>query len=336
MAVTYYSGGSTNSWQDNGDWVADAPGQDDSAILDARYTTTLDTGVGDGEKANTGGAINCPALIHIRSGFTGDLGTSTNYLHIGDVSLGSNPLKIVHEGTGTAYIECSEDDSTSLSEIELMVINNPDATMYLKSDQNSASYISTFKKVLLIAGTLCIEDDCWVDTLIVAPTSGEEGACTVTIGTGCKRVKATADYTDIIMQTGSITSNSGANIVRMFQGTFNHGTEGGGESQTDIDIAELQMFGGTFNWYPDDADAYIGKLFVFGGTFDASSTTNATRAKVLGGGDLKDIYLFEGGSMNLKNGKGNITIAANSRFHNHGGSLTVDDYAEIAFSYGTA
>lgn len=334
MATTYYSGGSTNSWQDNGDWTVNAPVAGDAAIFDSRFTTTLDAGVGDAEIANTGGAANCPSLIHIKSGFSGDLGTSTDYLLVGDAASGAINLKIVHEGTGTAYIKCAEDDATTDSEIELVILNNPDATMYLKSEQNDASNISVIKKVLVIAGTLYISDDCWVDTLIIAPRNGDSGNATVDIGTGCERDKATTDTMDIIMQTGTVTSDSGANIIRMFQGTFNHGSSGGGGAA--VDITELQMFGGTFNWYPDEGSAYIGKLFVFGGTFDSSGTTNATRAKVLGGGDLKDIYLFDGAKMDLSNGKGNITIATNSRFYNHGGTFTLDDYTEIAISYNTA
>jgi len=174
-----------------------------------------------------------------------------------------------------------------------------------------------------------------VKDLYVSPTDDDSSNVTVTIEKDAYD-ELNDVATNIYMNNGTLLSDSmvGTFIVRA--GTVYYGSEpstGTGVTETDMNITELRLHGGTFYWEPDDSgdDAYIEKLFVFGGTFDASGTTSNDRAKVLGNGAGNDVYLFSGGTINIANERGNITLAASSQLFNHGGTFTVDDYAEVSW-----
>ena len=189
-----------------------------------------------------------------------------------------------------------------------------------------------------MAGTVYIGDsniDTAVQVLRLTPNNDKPDNVVVTIYEDCIRSKATAYNMSIYMNNGTCTMDSAATLIEMKKGTFNYGTDLAGSPETGMDITTLRIYGGSFNWYPDDSgdDAFIGILYLFGGTLNASATTNRNRAKVLGNGAGKDIFVFEGAVLNIANEMGNITIAGSSQLWNFGGVITVDSGAQIAVTY---
>lgn len=313
-------------WQTSGNWGTgedpSIPVDNDTVIFDNRSTQSVTDGIAVGE---TGGVTL--DLLHVLSNFTGDIGTTSERLHI-------NPDKVIFEGSGTMWLECSEDDAVTDSDIDLVICNSSAGTLKLSSDVNTSSWVSTFTEVWGINGALDILDSTWVDTLRIMPAQNRASNVEVTIGTGCVRAKASADTMEIFMLNGSCVSNSGALLIDKGEGTFTLGTASGGG--TNVDVTKLINCAGTFSWYPDEANAFIGKAYIFGGTFNSSATTNNTRAKVLGGGAGNDIYVFEGATLNVANGRGNITVAGSSQLFNFGGTVTTDHNTELAITYNPA
>jgi len=312
------------------------PVADDIVVFDGRAATGPDDGMLDSE---SGDAAQCTYdLLHIKSTFAGDIGSATE-------PLCCSPDRVIMEGSGTLHLLCGKTDQNTSTTIPLVIINNPSATVYLYSNCNDATATCEYTDVYVIAGTVTLayynQDTencgCYVGNLHISPRNDRSSNATVTIEKDAYKVDGTV-ATNIYMNNGTLTTNSMAGTIELRAGTVNFGADLGANPETDLNITELRMHGGTFNWYPDDSgdDAYIGKLWLFGGTLDASGTTNADRAKVLGNGDGNDIYLFTGATLNIANGRGNITIAAGSKLWNYGGLLLTDDNAQIAVSYDQA
>ncbi|MBU8870689.1 MAG: hypothetical protein KOO60_07485 [Gemmatimonadales bacterium] len=343
MATTYWTGATDGDWMDNTNWSGSAPVDGDIAVFDSRSAVAADEGM---DWTESGGAGNGDlAMLHIKSGHTGNIGTLDEPLTI-------SPSKIIIEGSGTYYICIGTADQTTSITTPLIIINNKAATVYLYSLANDATYTAEITSLMHIAGTLYVEkltsgestwnaahasltsSGCYIATMIVAPTGGRAGNATITIEHDAYKVNG-AVAMNLDMQNGTLTSDSMLGTVRLCNGTLTYGTDGAAE--TDCNIAVLHQYSGTFNWLPDDTgdDAYIGEIYLYGGTFDASSTTNNDRAKVLGNGAGKDIYVYNGANLNIANSKGNITIAASSQLFRFGGEVVVDTGAELAISYHT-
>ena len=316
----------TGNWQEAGNWGEGedpaVPVDDDEVIFDSRSVISVTDGISILE---TGG--DTFDLMHVRAGYTGDIGTTGERFH-------NNADKIIFEGTGTMWLICSAGDQAleTDSDIDLVICNSDGGTLKLGSDVNSSIFTAQLTEVWAISGNVDILDDTNVDTLRLTPQ--RQGDLTVTIGINCEDDKANTEM-DIFMATGTLTTDSKTGVLEQHDGTINYGTDLGASPETDMDITTMRIFGGIFNWNPDDSgnDAYIGDLSIYGGTVDASATLNNDRDKVLGNGAGNDIYLFDGGTLNVANDKGNILIAGSSQLWNFGGTLITDTYSEIGISY---
>lgn len=320
----------TSDWQIPGNWGLgenpSIPVADDEVIFDGRSVIDVTDGIAVGE---TGG-IDFDKL-HIKVGYTGNIGLTDERLH-------TSAEKIFVEGSGTYYIEISEDATGKDQTIELMIVNNKSCTVYLTSNQNDASWICMLSTLLVSAGTIEIGDlyiATFVGTIKIAPQYNRDSNVTVIIHEDCVRTKATAAQTTIQMSGGTCTCDSALEEVIIYGGTFNYGTDLGLLPETGLDIGILYLYDGAVNWYPDDSsnDAYIGAIFLFGGSFLTNASTNGNRSKVLGNGAGYDIYIFEGATMNLANGRGNITIASGSILWSFGGTIILDSGSKLAITY---
>ena len=320
----------TGDWDIAGNWGTGEdptiPVANDEVVFDGRSTISVDDGIAVGE---TGGVDF--DLLHVKESFTGDIGASGERLH-------TSAAKIIIEGSGTYYIEVSESVASADQVIPLVIINNKGATVYLTSNRNDGSYCCEFTQVIVTGGTVHIGDsniDTAVQYLRLSPRYNRRNMVTVTIYEDCIRSKATAYNMSVYMEDGICTMDSAALLIEMIDGIFTYGTDLGANPETGMNITTLRIHSGTFNWHPDDSDgnAYIGDLWLFGGLFDASASTNADRAKVLGNGAGNDVFVFRGSVLNIASGRGNITIAGSSQLWNFGGIITTDAGSQIAISY---
>jgi len=333
----YWDGSSSTAWTTAANWTLGTasahttPEAGDEVIFDGRSIAndaTTACAVGD-----TGGVDY--DLLHIKKGHSGTIGAAGSPLH-------TSAQKIIIEGSGTYYIECSENATGADQSIPLVIINNPNCTVYLTSNENTGSWCCEFAEVIVIGGNVYIGNNgssdtaTAVQTLRVYPRYNTASNATIDIAIDCERTKATAYKMSLYMLNGTLSTDSALNICEFYDGTLNYGTDLGDNPETGLDITTFRMFNGTFNWRPDDSgdDAYIGSADIYGGIFDASSSTNSDRAKVLGdsGGDIR---LFAGATMKLNNGMGNITIDGSTTFWNFGGTLKVDENAKVDITYDT-
>jgi hypothetical protein len=329
----------SGDWQLAGNWGTGegpaVPLADDEVIFDGRSTLAPTEGMLDGE---SGAVAQCTFdLLHFKSTWTAGVAGSAEPLVCA-------PDKIVIDGTGTYYICNGMTDQNTNRTIGETIVNNADATVYLYSNCNDGGNTCTYTDVYLSAGTLYAayysvdtEDcGCYIANLYVVPQNNRAGNATVYIEKDAYKVADGTD-TNIKMQNGFVYCDSSLDTVDMIKGTFYYGTDLGSSPETGLNILRLNQYGGTFYWRPDDSDddAYLRELWLFGGTFDASSSTNNDRAKVLGTAGGYDMTVFPGATLNLANGKGNITLAANCQIRNYGGTITLDRNAEIGLTYDT-
>lgn len=327
MAVVYWSGDVDGDVQDNGNWDGDIPVINDEVIFDSRSAVAVDDGIAVGE---TGGVVY--DLLHVKSGHTGLIGTSSERYH-------TAATKIIIEGSGTYYFEVSHDATGKDLTIPLVIINNASATVYLTSNENTGSWVCDFTTVIVVAGNVFIGDSSIataVEFLYIMPKDDKKFNVNVTIGIDCIKSKASAYKMSIYMANGTCTMDSAVTLIDMQNGDFNYGTDLGGSPETGLDITTLRLYDGTFNWYPDDSgdDAFIGHGWIHGGTFDASAATNNDRTKFLGVGSGFDFYVFEGATFNIANDKGNISVATNSQFFTIGKpQIILGSYTQLDVTY---
>jgi hypothetical protein len=333
----------SGDWQLPGNWGTGedpaVPLDADTVVFDGRSTLCPTEGMLDTESGhNLQGAH---PLVHFKSSWAQGVASAAEPLIFA-------PDKLIIDGEGTYYICCGEDDQSSDVDIGDTYINNADATVYLYSYANDGVNICEWAAVLITAGTLYLayldstvvtdagtDAGCWVDSLYISPVNNQKSKVTVYVQKDA--IDQTGpDEMHIWMRHGTVYCDSELGTVRMQDGDFYYGTDLGASPETGLDIEQLWQHGGKFYWQPDDTDsAVIEQAKIFAGTFDASGTTNNDRAKVLGGGASKDIYIYPGATMNLANGAGNITLAANSKIFNFGGTFTVDSNTSISLDYDT-
>lgn len=336
----------TGDWQAAGNWGSGedpaVPLANDMVIFDGRSVVVPSGGMLDSE---SGATAQCTYdLLHFKESWAYGVGSVAE-------PLCCSPDKLVIDGSGTYYILCGKDNQSTDTDIDFTFINNADATVYLYSNANDGANTCEFTVGYITAGTLyesfySVDTDdqgVYVASLYVAPNQTREGDIAtstakpvVHIAKDCYKVNGTVAG-DIYMAGGTLSTDSMADVIHFYDGTFNYGTDLGASPETDLNIAELHQYGGTFNWYPDDSgdDAYIGKIRLFQGNFLANASTNANRAKTLGGGAGSDVFIFPGAKMDLSNGRGNITLTASSQLFNFGGILTLDSGADISLTYHT-
>ncbi len=334
--IVYWNGSASTACTTAGNWTAGAggstpPAAGDEVIIDDRanalFAPTTVCAVG-----NTGGIDY--DLLHIKSGCTHNLGTTNAPFH-------TSAQKIIIEGSGTYYIEISEDATGKDQIVPLIIVNNSAATVYLSSNENSADWCCEVTNLIVFAGTVYIGHNGTSDVatavkyLWSVPKGNTASNAVIYIKKDCIRSKATAYTMSVYMLNGTITCDSGLLLIDMAKGTFNYGTDLVASPEADLNIGTLRQCGGTFNWYPDDdGNPYIASLYLFGGTFDASASTNNDRAKVLGNGAGYDAYIFEGATLNISGSTGNVSIAASSKLITIGNpTILVGSNAQLAISY---
>ena len=316
----------SEDWATDKNWSGDvAPTNDDFIIFDSRGHAITGTiyDVSDGmAQGEIGGTT--PDLLHVKKGYTGDLGLVTEPLHL-------LPDKFIYEGSGTCYFESSMGDAVSDGEVVDVTMDSASGTLYLDSNVNSGSWVQFFGDVRAVKGTLNIgaNNPTWIRRLWMVGSNGVSSNIIVAIGIDCERTKATAATMTIYQRSGVLTTDSDIASMFLFGGTLNVGTDLGLAPEVGNTIIQLEMHEGQLNWYPDATSTVtIATAFIFGGTFEASGALNADRPKTLG-----TVELFSGATMNLNNGKGNITI--DTQLLNHGGEVNLDKNADISWTYDT-
>jgi hypothetical protein len=299
----------------------------DKVIIDGRETNQPTAAVAI---TDTGGIVY--TLLHVRKNHAGTLGAAGSPFH-------TAAALIVIEGSGTYYIEASGAATGVDMTVPLVIVNNRLATVYLTSNENTGSWHCAFTEVILVAGTLTIGNNgsadvtTAVDALHIAPANNIASNVTVTIKKDCASYKGSPLKTSITIWNGALTTNSPVGVMTLYNGTVDYGTDLESSPETDMDIDELRQYGGTFNWYPDDAGSpYIGTINIHGGTFDASGTLNNDRAKVLGSTWL-NVNFWPGATINIANGKGNITFNADATVKDFGATIIHDSGAQLALTY---
>ncbi len=313
----------------------------DIAVFDSRQSTKPTTGMADDGASNSGHTDNAElSLVHFKEGYTGGIGTLL-------LPFTTSAAKIIIDGTGDYHILCGETNQSTDTIVEMVIVNNTAANVYLYSNCNDGANLAEFTAVYVAAGTLYAgfydsdtdNTGCYIKDLYLTPRENKANNATVIIEKDAYDELSDV-ATNIYMNNGTLTTDSQVGTFVMRNGKVYYGSEAntalGGTvvTEADMNITELRQHGGTFNWYPDDTgDPYIGILLLFGGTFDASGSTSDDIDKVLGNGAGKDIYIYPDSILNLANSKGNITVAASSQLWNLGGVLTVDSYTQLALTY---
>lgn len=206
----------TSDWQIPANWGSGAdptiPVADDEVIFDDRSVLDVTDGIAIGE---TGGVSL--DLLHVKSGYTGDIGTAVEKLHI-------NPDKVIYEGTGTMYLECSAADVTTDSDIDEVIMDTADGTLILSSSINSNTWASVFTEVRVLQCTLLrIDKGCDVATLRIKPKYGRSANADVVIEIDCYHQKGTDTFMDIEMTEGTCLCLSQLNSIDLTKGTFTYG-----------------------------------------------------------------------------------------------------------------
>lgn len=320
MAVKYWTGTVDGDWATAGNWSpSGVPIAADEVIFDGRSNVDVDTGAAVGD---TGGVTF--DLLHVKNTYTGNIGTASLRIH-------TDATRIIYEGTGTMYLECSELNATTDSTISEIVVSST-GILYLSSDVNTVDWTSEFTLVHIARGTVYISDDTNVRTLRIMPTRNNSSFATVDIGQACLRLKATAANMDIYMQNGILTIDSPVNIFEVYDGIVTYGDSG--SAITGLDITTLRLYKGTFTWQPDDTgdDAYIGQAWLFGGTLTAAGAVNNDRDLVLGNGAGKDIFVFPGATLNINRDSAAITVAADSQLISFGGEIEIGRNINLAIT----
>lgn len=249
------------------------------------------------------------AGVYVTAGFTGDIGASDEYFEfeaVGD--------DVILQGSGTAYIKNSAGVGSDAA-IGRLVIDNAAGTVYLASLENDGANVGLYVLVLAFAGTLNIDAAAAITNLRVIGANA-----VVVASTGITHTKTTTNVS-IIVIAGTITWDSPFLNVTQYGGRFNWGSNGM-TATAGLDGTLLKIYpSARFNWQTADTATSILKQFLaYGGTIDAAGSINSGFPKEIGSGsEMSEIW--QGATVKLNNGNGNITIAAGSDIESFGGKL---------------
>lgn len=328
MAIDYWSGTTDGDWMNNANWSGNHPAADDEVIFDGRCNTidggeAPDEGMLDGESGHTDHATL--DLLHFKEGYTLGIGSAAE-------PLCTSPDKLIIDSSGTYYILCGLDNQSSDTTIATTIINNPSATVYLYSNCNDGANVAEFTTVYVLAAAAVylafysIDTDdqgCSVAALYVSPRNNKASNANVIIEKDAYDVFH-SQATTIHMQNGTLRTDSQIATLNLWKGTVNYGSApvtSTAVSEADLDIATLNMYGGEFNWYPDDSgsDATITAANIFGGTFDASENTVYYSPEI--GKVITTLKAYPGAVVNLNNNMGTIDVPT---LYNYGAELNLD------------
>ena len=329
--VCYWDGSTDTDFATDANWTgtaAEVPEADDEVIFDSRQCTKPTTGMADSE---SGASARCTFdLVHFKEGYTGGIGTAA-------LPFCCAPDKIIIEGTGTYYILCGKDDQTTDADIDVVIINNPSAIVYLYSNANvAAGNLCEFTKVYLVAGTLhvafydpdTVDQGCYVKDLYLVPRHNDPSNALCYIEKDAYDCVSSV-ATNIYMGNGTLVTDSMVGTFVMQGGTVYYGSEkyiGTAVTEADMDIALLRMSAGTFYWLPDDTGTpTITLAYIFGGTFTCDDAISPDIAKT-----ITTISAFTGATLDFRNNKGNITV---TNLYNHGAVIETDKGVKVGITY---
>lgn len=331
MAVRYWDGDTDTNWQTAANWSANTkPLADDEVIFDGRQIVGPTEGMLDSE---SGAAAECTFdLLHVKSTFTGDIGSAAE-------PCCCSPDTLIIEGPGTFYFLCGKDDQSTDTTIPNTIINNPSATVYLYSNANDGANTCEFTNVTVVGGTVYIayysvdtdDQGCYVANMYIAPRNNSSSDTDIIIEKDAYKVNGVVPP-NYEMQNGTLRSDTMMGTTSLFGGTINYGSEpitSISVVEADMNITALRVYGGTFNWYPNDTgDPTITLLYMAGGVFDASAAAAIYSPDIAK--TITEAWLNRGATMKIDNNRGNITV---SKLWNMGGTLSVDSGSQITIGY---
>ncbi len=336
MGVNYWTGTTDGVFTTATNWTGAAPAAGDELVWDGRSVVDVDDGMLPSESGNV--AFD---LLHIKNDYTGDIGTATEPLAIGTAA--GNEITVIFEGSGSLHLLCSLNvDAAGNDAVIPRVIVNGEGTVYLYSLDNDGVNTSTFSDVFLVKGTLECDLEIHgavvgdgtgpvITNLYLTPRNNVSSNAICTIAINSYKVNGPS-YTNLYMQNGLLTTDSGLGKVHLTKGTLNLGTDGGGGTNVDI-VTYLLMTGGTLNWNPNETAAFIEEGHILGGTLQCSTTINETNTRVLGAGANDNIYVYAGATLDLATGRGLVSVAGSAVLINLGGTIITDRGSTIAIAY---
>lgn len=324
MAICYWLGTTDGDWMTDANWSGVHPAADDEVVFDGRCTST-ESEPDEGMLITESGHVDHTTLdlLHFRDGYEQGLATASE-------PLCTSPDKLIIEGSGTYYIACGLTDDDTDTTIATTIINNPSAIVYLYSYSNDVDARAKFTTVYVLAGTVYLayktgpveNTGCAVSTLYITPRNNKASNVSVIIEKDAYNLDD-SEATDIDMSNGTLRTDSAVGTFVLRNGIVYYGSEPSTETavtETDMDIATLNQYGGTFHWYPDDAgDPTITAANIYFGTFDASVNTahySPERDKI-----ITTLKAYPGAVVNLDNNMATIDVPA---LYNYGAEITFD------------
>jgi hypothetical protein len=219
--------------------------------------------------------------------------------------------KIVFQSNCTAYIEASHDTLN----IEECMFDSVSGLLHLSSDVVG---VHNWNEIRMINnGTIVIADACEFTKLIISK-SATLGA--VLVGKGCLGPSAVS--CDLEINAGSCAWDSKAGDIELNGGTLVYCLNTGLSTQVDIDLIEMRG-NGIVEWYGkrkiSDIEAWSGVL-----------TAKGSGVKSIDSGTTKD-FLLHGGTVDLSQAGGPITLGTNNNFDCRGGTLHHPKFSIVNF-----
>jgi len=226
------------------------------------------------------------------------VGISANY----EIQFGSNC---------TAYIEASHDTLN----IEYVDFNSASGLLHLSSDVVGSHNFNEIR--VRNNGTLIMAPNAEF-TKIIMTKDGPNA--TVEVGTGCLGPSAVS--CDLEMDAGNCAWDSKAGDLDINGGMLIYCKNVGLSTQVNIDV--INMFGdGVVEWW---GKSRLYDFDVRGGTL----TAKGSGVKSIDSGTTKDFPL-RGGTVDLSQATGPITLGTNNKIDKQGGALEVPDRALVEF-----
>lgn len=311
----------SEDWSLAYNWSGDTvPTTSDTVIIDGRGSTACAFegtiyDISDGIAVGETGGDSFP-LLHVKSTYTGDIGTNEEKLHC-------DAEKVIYQGTGTMYLECSEADATTDSDIPLVICDSDGGTLNLSSNINSASYASDFTEVWAIRGTINLLYLSFIKTLRMMPYAGRDSALTVSIEADCTRLKATTDNIDVYMDGGTLRCRSTMDLLEIHGGTCYYGGDFRTCQFTSGGTHEL-LVGDTMTGADSEATATVDAINITSGTWANGDAAGYIRVSA-------QVGIFDDGE-EVSDGTNNVgTLTANPAFEAGLDITTLNQYGGTVY-----
>lgn len=250
------------------------------------------------------------AGLYVSADFTGDIGTSSEYLE-----LEADGDDIVIEGGGTVYLKLSAGVGAD-SDCGKLVLNSSNTTLYIASLENDGGNVGLFAEVNVFAGKLYLD----ANTAITKLTTTNRQV-TVYGSSGITNAKTSTDC-NVYLIEGTVYWQSDIATLELYGGVFYWGQAGMTEIAT-ATIALLKSYtGATFVWQlAATTNSIINQFILYGGRLSAATSTNSGYNKQIGSGVGEISELWGGATADLNNNNRNLSIGASTKIEAFGGTL---------------